>query len=109
MKKLTVIALLITIVGFAAAQQTSGTFTGIITCTMSKDDHSKMKIQTESKSVIGCVRFHKGKYALYDGRNLYVLSDQQTPEKFAAQKVKVKGVLYEKTKILKVESIEAAK
>jgi hypothetical protein len=49
------------------------------------------------------------KYALHDGKNVYVLSDQQTPEKFAAQKVRVKGVLYEKTKIIKVESIEAAK
>ncbi len=110
MKRLTVIALLITIVAFAAAQQTSGTFTGKITCTMCKDNHSKMGIQPESKCVIDCVKFHKGsKYALYDGQNLYVLSDQQTPEKFAAQKVRIKGVLYEKTKILKVESIEAAK
>ena len=49
---------------------------------------------------------HGSKYALLVGNNVYVLSDQQTPEKFAAQKVKVTGVLYEKTKILKVDKIE---
>jgi len=51
---------------------------------------------------------HGAKYALYDGKEVYRLSDQQTPEKFAAKKVKVTGVLYEKTKIIKVERIEAA-
>ena len=39
---------------------------------------------------------------------MYVLSDQQTPEKFAAKKVKVTGTLYEKTGVLKVDKIEAA-
>jgi hypothetical protein len=39
---------------------------------------------------------------------MYVLNDQQTPEKFAAQKVSVTGTLFEKTKILKVDKIEAA-
>jgi hypothetical protein len=55
------------------------------------------------------VKGHGSKYALLDGTNLYKLSDQQTPEKFAGQKVKVTGVLYPKTGILKVESITAAK
>ena len=39
---------------------------------------------------------------------MYVLSDQQTPEKFAAKKVKVTGTLYEKTGVLKVDRIEPA-
>lgn len=43
------------------------------------------------------------------GKDVYVLSDRQTPEKFAGQKVKVNGTLFEKTKILKVDSIEAVK
>jgi hypothetical protein len=47
------------------------------------------------------------KYALFDGKNSYVLSDQKTPEQFAGQKVKVTGALNEKTKILKVDSITA--
>jgi hypothetical protein len=50
----------------------------------------------------------KWKYALLVGKDVYVLSDQQTPEKFAAQKVTVTGTLFEKTKILKVDKIEAA-
>jgi hypothetical protein len=40
------------------------------------------------------------------GSNVYVLSDQKTPEKFAAKKVKVTGTLDDKTKILKVDKIE---
>ena len=91
----------------AAAQQ-SRTFTGVITETMCQKDHSMMKTgQPDAKCIIDCVKADKNvKYALHDGKNIYVLSDQQTPEKFAAQKVQVKGVLYEKTKIIKVESIE---
>jgi hypothetical protein len=36
-----------------------------------------------------------------------VLSDQKTPEQFAGKKVTVTGTLYEKTKILQVDSIAA--
>lgn len=50
----------------------------------------------------------KIKYALYDGKNVYVLSDQQTPESFAGQRVTVTGALFEKTKIIQVDKIEAA-
>jgi hypothetical protein len=32
-------------------------------------------------------------YVLYDGKNVYELSDQKTPEKFAAQKVRVTWTL----------------
>jgi hypothetical protein len=46
---------------------------------------------------------------LYDGKEVYTLSDQQTPEKFAAQKVTVIGTLDAKTKTIQVDSITAAK
>ena len=39
---------------------------------------------------------------------MYLLSDQQTPAEFAAKRVVVKGTLYEKTGILKVDSIQVA-
>ena len=82
------------------------TFTGVITDTMCGANHKPMNVSPDAKCVIECVRHDKqNKYALFDGKNLYTLSDQQTPEKFAAQKVSVKGVLYEKTGILKVDSI----
>jgi hypothetical protein len=46
---------------------------------------------------------------LFDGKDVYTLSDQQTPEKFAAQKVTVAGTLDAKTKTIRVQSITAAK
>ncbi len=88
----------------------SSTYTGIITDTMCGSSHDAMKIQPNAKCVRDCVKLDKKfKYALDDGKNLYVLSDQQTPEKFAGEKVRVKGVLYEKTGIIKVDSIEPVK
>jgi hypothetical protein len=91
----------------AAADQR--TFAGVITDTMCGADHKRMGVTPEPKCVRDCVRMHPGvKYALYDGKNLYVLSDQKTPEAFAAQKVKITGKLFEKTKILRVDKIEPA-
>ena len=46
---------------------------------------------------------------IYDGNNMYVLSDQKKPAKFAAKKVTVTGTLDNATKTIKVASIEAAK
>jgi hypothetical protein len=92
-----------------AAQGAANTYTGVITDTMCAKDHTHMGVAPEAKCVRDCVKSGQYKYALLVGDNVYVLSDQQTPEKFAAQKVRVKGVYYEKTRILKVESIEAAR
>jgi hypothetical protein len=86
------------------------TYTGYITDTMCKREHAHMKIAPEAKCVRDCVGDGKTyKYALLVGEHSYLLSDQETPAKFAAQKVVVTGVLYTKTNILKVESIKAAK
>jgi hypothetical protein len=49
------------------------------------------------------------KYVLYDGNEVYTLSDQKTPDKFAGQKVLVEGTLDAKTKTIQVASISAAK
>jgi hypothetical protein len=75
----------------------------------SKADHKDMKAESDAKCVIECVKGMNGKYVLYDGKNTYVLSDQKTPEKFAARKVTVTGVLDEKTKTIQVDSIAVAK
>ncbi len=91
------------LVAAAAGPQT---FTGVITDSMCGKDHSMMKVTPDSKCVLECVR-HGSKYALSDGKNVYVLSDQKTPERFAGRKVKVTGTLNEKTRILKVDSITA--
>ncbi|HWB95646.1 MAG TPA: DUF5818 domain-containing protein [Bryobacteraceae bacterium] len=88
----------------------AATFTGVVTDTMCGKDHVMMKITPDSKCVLECTKHDKStRYALYDGKKVYVLSDQKTPEQFAGQKVKVTGTLYEKTGILKVDSIAAAR
>ena len=92
----------------ACAADQKQTFTGTITDTMCGKDHKPMKVTPEDKCVRDCVKFG-AKYALNDGKNVYLLSDQQRPEKFAAQKVTVTGVLDAKAKTIKVESIQAAK
>ena len=108
MKKITTL-LFAGALALAAAGQPK-TYTGIVTDTMCGADHKHMNIEPLDKCVRECVKHDKNtKYALLVGKDVYVLSDQQTPEKFAGQKVKVNGTLYEKTKILKVDSIEAAK
>src|SRR5437879_6079740 len=85
-------------------------FTGTITDDMcSKADHKDMKMGPDAKCVVECVKGMNGKYVLYDGKEAYVLSDQKTPEKFAAKKVTVTGTLVAKTKTIKVDKIEAAK
>jgi hypothetical protein len=86
------------------------TFTGVITDTMCGADHKMMNVKPDSKCVIDCVKMGtEWKYALLEGNNVWVLSDQKTPEKYAAQKVKVTGTLDEKTKTIQVESIVPAR
>lgn len=94
----------------ASAAEKVQTFTGIITDTMCGAKHT-MGISPDEKCVRECVRMdpQKWKYALLVGSDLYVLSDQQAPEKFAARKVKVTGALFEKTKILRADKIEAVR
>jgi len=87
------------------------TFTGVITDNMCDTaDHKDMKMGSDAKCVIECVKGMNGKYVLYDAKakKSYVLSDQKTPEKFAAKMVTVKGTLDESGKNLKVDSIAAA-
>jgi hypothetical protein len=87
----------------------AATFNGVITDTMCGKSHAAMGVNPDSKCVLECVKNDKSvKFALYDGKEVYVLSDQKTPEQFAGQKVTVNGTLNEKTKILRVDSISAA-
>jgi hypothetical protein len=95
----------------AFAADKSGAFTGVITDTMCGKNHAAMRIAPDAKCVRECVKMDpkKWKYALLDGEKMYTLSDQQLPEKFAAQRVKVTGTLDEKTGVLKVAKIELAR
>ena len=62
---------------------------------------------TDAECTIACVIAHGAMYVLYDGKEAYTLSDQQTPEKFAGKKVTVTGTLDAKTKTIQVDSITA--
>ncbi len=56
-----------------------------------------------------CVKMG-GKYVLYDAakKAVYELDDQQKPEQFAGQKVKITGTYDKATKTIHVTNIEAA-
>ena len=108
MKHLTWSLLAVAALSAAPGKQT---FTGIITDDMCGEaGHSQMRMgPTDADCTIACISAHGATYVLYDGREVYTLSDQRTPEQFAAQRVRVTGTLDAKTKTIQVESIRAAK
>jgi hypothetical protein len=87
------------------------TFTGIITDDMCGiDGHAQMRMgPTDPECARACISAHGALYVLYVGNSVYILSDQKTPAKFAAQRATVTGTLDTKTKTIQVESITAAK
>jgi hypothetical protein len=94
-----------------AAAPGKQTFTGVISDSMCENgDHSHMRMgPTDAECTTECVSIHGAEYVLYDGKEAYTLSDQKTPEKFAAKKVTVVGTLDPKTKKIQVDSITPAK
>jgi hypothetical protein len=99
------------VVAVLSAGQDKQTFTGIITdemCPLGAHSHMKMG-PTDAECVRACVMSHDSAYVLFDGRSAYVLSDQKTPAKFAAQRVRVVGTLDAVSKTIRVESITPVK
>jgi hypothetical protein len=94
-----------------SAAQGKQTFVGTITDDMcERADHSRMQMgPTDAECTRACVAQHGAAFVLFDGTNVYKLSDQKTPDKFAGQKVRVTGTVDAKTKTIHVESISAAK
>jgi hypothetical protein len=99
------IGLLVACVGIAAGAET---FTGVITDTMCGAKHTMMKNQPDDVCVKMCTK-GSSEFALFDGKSVVKLSDQKSPAKFAAQRVKVMGTYDEKSKTIKVASMEADK
>jgi hypothetical protein len=99
------------IIAALAGAQGKRKFTGAITDSMcATADHSRMRMgPTDAECTIACVLAHGATYVLYDGKEVYTLSDQKTPEKFAGKKVTVTGTLDAKTKTIQVDSITAGK
>ena len=87
------------------------TFTGVITDSVcAKAGHSQMQMgPTDAECTMACISIHGATFVLHDGKDVYTLSDQRTPEKFAAQKVRIIGTLDVRTKTIQVDSISAAK
>jgi hypothetical protein len=88
------------------------TFTGTITDNLCANEagHSQMRMgPTDAECTMACIDAHGAAYVLYDGKNVYTLSDQRTPEKFAGQRVRVTGTLDTKTQRIQVDSITAAR
>ena len=96
-------------VGVLRAATGAQTFTGVITDSeCAKADHSHMRMgPTDAECVVACIDLHGATYVLYDGKSVYALSDQLTPEKLAARKVKVVGTLDTRTKTIQVDSMSA--
>lgn len=107
--------LVVSVLGMAAlssaSAQSTQTFAGVITDDMcAKDGHAIMRMgPTDAECTKACVSAHGAEYVLADGKNVYTLSDQKTPEKFAGQRVRVTGTLDTKTKAIQVQSMTAAK
>ena len=81
-------------------------FTGVITDSMcSSGNHKGMRMgPTDAECTVACVLAHGALYVLYDGKEVYTLSDQTSPEKFAGKKVTVTGTLDAKTKTIHMDS-----
>ena len=101
---------LLGVAALSAAPDTQ-TFTGIITDNMcGKAGHSQMQMgSTDAECTTACISVHGAIYVLYDGKDVYTLSDQKTPEKFAGQRVRITGTLDARTRTIHVDSMSAAK
>ena len=108
---LTLLALVLFVMAALTAAPEKQTITGIVTYSMCPTgDHSGMRMgPTDAECTIACVMIHGAEFVIYDGKSVYSLSDQKTPEMFAAKKVTVTGTLDAKTRTIQVESITAAK
>jgi len=104
--------LIVSLLAVAAlsAGQGKQTFTGTISDDMcGLAGHASMRMgPTDADCTTACVMVHDAAYVLVVGKDVYTLSDQRTPEQFAAQTVRVVGTLDAKTKTIQVDSITAA-
>ena len=104
MTKVLALALIVAGTTFAAS------VTGVITdSSCAKGDHKAMNMGNDAECTKACVNVHGAEYVLWDGKTTYTLSDQKTPEQFAAKRVTVTGTIDQKTNAIRVDSIVAAK
>lgn len=115
MRKLALsLAAVVALSTLSLAAPKSQTFTGEIMdsqcANMGSHDMMMKKegIKTAKECTTGCIKMG-GKYVLFDAvsKAVYQLDDQTKPEKFAGEKVKVKGTLNKDTNTIHVTSIQA--
>ena len=96
--------------GTALAAPGKQTFTGIISDNMClQAGHASMRMgPTDAECTVACHDAHGAPYVLVVGKTVYDLSDQRTPERFAAQRVRVVGTLDAKIGTIAVDSIVLA-
>ncbi len=100
------LALIVAVALFIFRGDRVQTFTGVITDTRCANSHIAASGARDSECVRACVQRDSAvKYALYDGRRLYILSDQLIAEELAAQRVEVTGAIDHKSGQLRVRSI----
>ena len=95
--------------GAVPSAQRPQVFSGVVTDDLCAGDaHAGMRMgPTDADCTRLCVLSHGAKYVLLAGKTVYLLSDQAAPEAFAAQRVRVVGVLDEATRTIRVDSIAA--
>ena len=103
------IALTLAAAALMLAADSRQTMTGIITENMCGGDHKAMNMGPDAKCITECVRTMGAKYALWDGKTVYELSDQKTAAKYAARKVNVSGTVDASAKTIQVVSIVPTK
>jgi hypothetical protein len=103
------IALALSAAALLMAADGPQTITGTVTEDMCGANHKAMDMGPDEKCIAECVKSMHAKYALYDGKTVYELSDQKGAAKFAAKKVTVKGTVDPAAKTIQVTSIAAAK
>ena len=92
------------------AQDKSQTWTGEIGDLMCAGSHAAMGGNSARDCTLECVKSMGSKYSLWvDKKTVYELSDQKTSASFAGQRVQVTGVLDPKTKVIRVQKLQAAK
>ena len=93
--------------GAAPVSTATQTFTGVITDSeCGNAGHARMRMgPTDAECTYACIQSHGASYVLLVGNRVYQLGNQQLPEKFAGQKVRVTGTLDAKTKTITVDSI----
>lgn len=92
-----------------AATDGKQTFTGVVTDSMCGASHKDMSMGPGPKCIADCVRILGAKYALVIGKQVFELSDQETPVRFAAKRVTVTGTLDRGSNTIQVYAITAAK